>query len=99
MPMTTDDKITIHGDEWERAYVEDQVEWCRTRQWHQKRWTPSQTERPNPRISPHDHCMICQWVLFDSPKPEESVGYYDGSTTWICAECYDRFIAPAPPNV
>jgi hypothetical protein len=96
--MAADDKITIHGDQWDRAYVKGQVEWCRTREWHRQPWTPSQNPQHNRRVSPHEHCMICQWVLFDSPNPQESIGYTDGPD-WICTECYDRFIAPAQPNV
>lgn len=96
--MTADNKIIIHGDAWDRAYIEDQVAWCRTQEWHWKDWTPSMAD-PDARISPHDHCMICQWVLFDSPKPEDRIGYHDGSSTWICTKCYERFIAPPQPNV
>src|ERR1700724_84162 len=92
--MAPDDTVTIHGDQWDRAYVEDQVAWCRTQKWERQRWTPSHSKRENPRISPHDHCMICQRVLFDSPKPDESIGYTDGKHTWISTECHDRFIGP-----
>jgi hypothetical protein len=64
--MAADDKITIHGDQWDRAYVKGQVEWCRTREWHRQPWTPSQNPQHNRRVSPHEHCMICQWDGFDS---------------------------------
>ena len=40
-----------------------------------------------------DHCAICWWRLFHSPQPEHGAGYSNGQE-WLCAECYERFIAP-----
>ena len=41
----------------------------------------------------HDYCKICQWELRDSKDaPDHSSGYTNGRD-WLCAECYEKFIA------
>ncbi len=47
-----------------------------------------------PRGWPHETCVICNWVLFESDTPAHGVGYTNGRE-WICTECHDRFIAPS----
>jgi hypothetical protein len=41
----------------------------------------------------HDHCAICWWTLHDSGSDEERIGYTDERGDWVCAECYQQFLA------
>jgi len=91
--MPAADKIIIHGDAWERDYIEGNIAACRGRAWKRVQWTPDAVPSKRPAtIPPHDHCEICWWALPDTPDRSQSFGYTDGRG-WICTECYDRFIA------
>ncbi len=48
--------------------------------------------RVEPEGWDHDHCEICWWMLTDSDDPDRSVGFVSPKETWLCVECYDRFI-------
>ena len=41
----------------------------------------------------HDHCEVCWWELFESDDATHGIGYTDGRT-WLCTECYERFVSP-----
>jgi hypothetical protein len=41
---------------------------------------------------PRDHCALCRWEL-NRTSPERQAGYTNGME-WLCAECYERFVAP-----
>lgn len=41
----------------------------------------------------HDHCEICWWTLHETDDPDEGIGYEADDGSWICQECYERFIA------
>jgi hypothetical protein len=46
------------------------------------------------KIGRHDHCRVCWWTLSECDDPAANQGYtYDGRT-WVCVECFDRFIGP-----
>jgi len=48
----------------------------------------------SPKIDGHDHCGICWWTLSECGDPAANQGYtYDGRT-WVCVECFGRFIGP-----
>ena len=39
-----------------------------------------------------DHCAICYWELFESKDdPLHGIGYTNG-LSWLCAECYEKFL-------
>src|SRR5690606_14573242 len=40
----------------------------------------------------HEHCELC-WAKISLMAGDAPEGYADGKT-WICAECYDRFVHP-----
>lgn len=42
----------------------------------------------------HDHCEICWWSLYETDNPESGVGYTTDGRTWLCSECYEKFIVP-----
>jgi hypothetical protein len=91
--MDAQDRISIHGQSWERSYIEHNIAACRGRHWQRQRWSVSAaSHKRDARISPHDHCEICWWTLADSPDAEVNTGFTDGRD-WICTECYERFIA------
>jgi Clp amino terminal domain, pathogenicity island component len=38
-----------------------------------------------------DHCVVCNWELFEAAdRPEHGNGYTNGRD-WICTECFERF--------
>jgi hypothetical protein len=37
-----------------------------------------------------DHCFVCRWELFEA-EDEHGTGYTNGRT-WLCLECYERFV-------
>ncbi|HYM77736.1 MAG TPA: Clp protease N-terminal domain-containing protein [Candidatus Dormibacteraeota bacterium] len=37
-----------------------------------------------------DHCFVCRWELFEA-EDEHGTGYTNGRT-WLCMECYERFV-------
>jgi hypothetical protein len=39
-----------------------------------------------------DHCVICEWELFECSDPERGTGYTNGRD-WLCSECYDKFVS------
>ena len=77
------DLIKIHGEEWKVADIQDNVDWTRQHEWHFK-------EYDNPED--HAHCLICYWTIFASRNREESTGYFYGGSTWLCNECYSKFV-------
>ena len=40
----------------------------------------------------HDHCEICCWSLYEADDPESGEGYTIEGRTWLCSECYEKFI-------
>lgn len=39
-----------------------------------------------------DYCFICRWELFESEdQPDHGTAYSNGST-WLCSECYGKFL-------
>jgi Zn-finger protein len=43
----------------------------------------------------HEHCLICYWTIFKSENGEDGFGYYYDGSTWLCTECYAKFISKA----
>ena len=40
----------------------------------------------------HGHCKICGWMIADD---DEHRGYTcNDETTWVCEECFERFLGP-----
>jgi hypothetical protein len=39
----------------------------------------------------HEHCDICQQKIGHAGEPE---GFFSPPDSWVCAECYPRFVAP-----
>ena len=37
-----------------------------------------------------DHCFVCRWELFEA-EDEHGTGYTNGRS-WLCMECYERFV-------
>jgi hypothetical protein len=37
-----------------------------------------------------DHCVVCRWELYEA-EDEHGTGYTNGRT-WLCMECYERFV-------
>lgn len=37
-----------------------------------------------------DHCFVCRWELFEAAD-EHGTGYTNGRS-WLCVECYERFV-------
>jgi len=37
-----------------------------------------------------DHCILCQWELFETKDQEHAIGYTNGRV-WLCTECYTKF--------
>jgi hypothetical protein len=78
------DTITIHGNQWERPYIQDSAAEARQRNWSLSRCTfPAEH---------HRHCMVCWWELYESQDPARSQAYASGDY-WLCGECHERFVA------
>lgn len=106
--MSHQNTVVIHGAEWQRDHVADQIQNCRDRSWRRQRWVRRDmilidgrcvSTAPH-RISEgwdHDHCAICFWELFETDDDQHGFGYTDGRG-WICCECHDQFIAVRDEN-
>ena len=42
----------------------------------------------------HDHCEICWWKLVEGDDPSRNAGYTFNGRSWLCTECYEKFVAP-----
>jgi hypothetical protein len=80
------DVVLIRGEEWKVADIADDVTWCRTLS-----WTPARYSKEGD----HSHCSICSWTLAVSHDPNVGEGFLSGRHRWLCAECYEQFVAPA----
>lgn len=78
--------VKIHGDEWKLSDIQENVDWCKEQQWRLMKY-----DNPND----HEHCLICYWTIFKSENCEDGFGYYYGGSTWLCTECYAKFISKA----
>jgi hypothetical protein len=76
--------IRIHDDDWELEYVRGAVEEARGMAW----------VAAECRVAPEDHrhCLVCWWVLYDSPDAERVASFRCGDR-WLCRECHERFVA------
>ncbi|WP_157199422.1 hypothetical protein [Methylomonas koyamae] len=81
--------VTIHGDSWKNEDIEESVQWAKGEQWNMETWSGNETWD-------HDHCQICWWKLYESDDAEHGVGYRSEKDNWLCTECYEQFIKPAP---
>jgi len=81
--------VIIHGDSWKNAEIEESVQWAKDEQWNMEAWSGNKTWG-------HDHCQICWLKLYESDEAEHSVGYRSEKGNWLCTECYEQFIKPAP---
>ncbi|NOZ66710.1 MAG: hypothetical protein GXP00_09490 [Alphaproteobacteria bacterium] len=79
--------VFIHGDEWKKSDVAEQIEWAITKSWVKEKWNTVSENWD------HDHCEICGWKLYQCDDPVHVVGYCNiESNNWICTECYGQFI-------
>jgi len=77
------EQIEIHGNQWKLKDIIDNVEWSKKQKWQFKKYE---------EIDDHDHCLICYWTIFHSDDPEEGEAYFYGGSTWLCKECFEKFI-------
>lgn len=75
--------IEIHGKPWKVADIQDNIEWAKHQEWHLKKYE---------NVKDHEHCLICYWTIFASDNDEDSIGYFYGGSTWLCNECYTKFV-------
>ena len=77
--------VEIHGDLWKLEDIQDDIEWAKSQRWLFKRYE---------NADDHEHCLICYWTIQSSGNLDESTGYYFGGSTWLCNECYIKFVKP-----
>lgn len=75
--------VEIHGEQWDIADIQDNVEWARQQDWFLKKYD---------NLNDHEHCLICYWAILASDNAEDSTGYFYGGSTWLCDECYTKFV-------
>jgi hypothetical protein len=80
------DTVEIHGDTWRYADIQEDVEWCRTREWKPAKYRTS---------GEHSHCQVCWWSLRVSDDPDVAEGYVSSGkvSLWLCSECFAQFVA------
>ena len=77
------EKIKIHGQEWRFKDIKENVEWAKKQKWKFKKYDNE---------GEHDHCLICYWTISASEDSESGEAYFYGGSTWLCKECYEKFI-------
>ena len=75
--------IKIHDDNWEFEDIKENVEWSQKQPWEFKKYENRKD---------HDHCLICYWPIYATDNSKHGHGYFFGDSTWLCLECYDKFI-------
>jgi transposase-like protein len=76
--------VDIHGDQWKLEDIRENIEWSRRQVWELREF-----DKPEG----HAHCLICYWTIHKSANSEEGSGYFYGGSTWLCTECYSKFVA------
>lgn len=52
-----------------------------------------------------DHCVVCEWALFESEDQSEHGSGYTNGRDWVCTECYEKlldgpdYFATTPPEI
>lgn len=75
--------VEIHGEQWKLDDIQESVEWIKKQNWHFKKYD---------KLNDHDHCLICYWTIHSSDNSEDGSGYFYGGSTWLCTECYSKFV-------
>ena len=75
--------VEIHGENWKVSDIKDNVEWAKEQEWTFKKYED---------LNNHEHCLVCFWTIFVSDNENESCGYFYGGSTWLCQECYTKFV-------
>jgi len=75
--------VEIHGDKWKLKDIENNVEWSKQQVWQFKKYDNN---------NDHDHCLICMWTIFVTDDHNSGEAYFHGGSTWLCKECYNKFI-------
>jgi Zn-finger protein len=75
--------VEMHGTAWKFKDIEDNVEWSKQQTWQLKQYDNHKD---------HEHCLICYWTIGVSDSPETGEGYFYGGSTWLCLECYEKFV-------
>ncbi|MGD9366293.1 MAG: hypothetical protein PVH87_11380 [Desulfobacteraceae bacterium] len=75
--------IQIHGNKWYLAEIRDNILWAKNQKWNLTKYSKS---------NDHDHCLICYWTIFETDDPECGEAYFFGGSTWLCKECYGKFV-------
>ena len=47
----------------------------------------------------HDHCEICWWTLHEAEDEAQGVGYRNEGRSWLCTECFERFVRDDTMNL
>jgi len=80
------DPVIVNKAEVEREYLKDVVAYVRTRSWLLTEQIP---EAPD-----HQTCEICSVALSTLTTHIA----YRGSSEWLCAHCFDRFVEREDPE-
>ena len=75
--------VEIHGEQWKLEDIQENIEWAKSQHWSHKKYENTEG---------HEHCLICYWTIFSSENPDDSSAYHFGGSTWLCNECYTKFI-------
>ena len=75
--------IEIHGQQWKLSDIQEDIEWSKKQKWEHKKYE---------KTNDHDHCIICCWTIFDSENEIDGFGYFLRGSTWLCTECYNKFL-------
>ena len=75
--------VEIHGDQLKLDDIQENIEWSKQQNWKLKKYG---------KKDDHDHCLICYWTIYKSDHSDEGYGYFYGGSTWLCIECYDKFV-------
>lgn len=72
--------VQVQGAKIERTFFGENLAEAKSYKWEKKEF---------PKTQDHSHCIICDLTI---PQEDQAL-YYKSKGGWLCAYCYDHFLA------